>query len=120
MICVVSFTIEYIDTVSALHTGSHKIFKILKQVQYDKNFGSLCKARYDSKLSLRRIFGRVSVSETRKLSVGRYSADDPNNPRQIFDFRGNPATCHCERMKRAWQSISSTGLLRHSVPRNDM
>ena len=90
MICVVSFTIEYIDTVSALHTGSHKIFKILKQVQYDKNFGSLCKARYDSKLSLRRIFGRVSVSETRKLSVGRYSADDPNNPRQIFDFRGNP------------------------------
>ena len=37
-----------------------------------------------------RIFGRVSVSETRKLSVGRYSADDPNNPRQIFDFRGNP------------------------------
>ena len=31
-----------------LHTGSLKIFKILKQVQNDKNFGSLCKVQNDT------------------------------------------------------------------------
>ena len=34
-------------TASPTDAGSHKIFKILKQVQDDKNFGSLCKVQDD-------------------------------------------------------------------------
>ena len=50
-----------------------------------------------------RIFGRVKRSVTRKLEVGRYSADNPNNPRQ-----------------RSVAIQKSFGLLRRFTPRNDI